>query len=165
MNILTFSGSYRTESSNSKLLDHLHLLNKEHVFKRTTAHFDLPIFRDGDVPQSAVVDAWKKELQAYDAYIISTPEYIHNMPAVLKNAFEWVTASGELHNKSILPISYTPNAPRGELAMQSLLWTLKALDARIVTSLSIYQNTVWIDEARNFQGEDVELLQEALKLL
>ena len=54
------------------------------------------------------------------------------MPALIKNALEWITSSGELVGKKVLAITFTPNEPRGDKAMQSLLWSLQALDANIV---------------------------------
>ena len=56
---------------------------------------------------------WRKILQESDAVIISIPEYIHNIPALIKNALEWVTTSGEFLGKKVLPITFTPHEPRG----------------------------------------------------
>ncbi|MES1147394.1 MAG: NAD(P)H-dependent oxidoreductase, partial [bacterium] len=36
-----------------------------------------------------------------DVILIATPEYIHSIPAVLKNLFEWTVASGEFYEKHV----------------------------------------------------------------
>ena len=82
----------------------------------------------------------KTQVAEADAVITSTPEYRHNILAVLKNALEWMTESGELHEKSVLPITFTPAPPHGEYAMKSLLQSLNASKARIVAELSLYRN-------------------------
>ena len=109
---------------------------------------------------------WKNALKNSDALIISTPEYIYNIPALIKNAFEWVTASGELHQKKVLAITFTPNELRGKKAMQSLLWSLQALDTQVVAQLPMYQNEIEFDEKNQFvMNEQIEMLKEAIYLL
>lgn len=101
-----------------------------------------------------------------EAVIISTPEYLHNIPAVLKNALEWTTHSGELADKPVLPITFTPYEPRGEYAMRSLLESLKASKARIVTELPLYLKQLPIENGKVIFDEDHRfLIAEAIKLL
>jgi len=108
----------------------------------------------------------KCQILEADAIVIITPEYTHNIPAVLKNALEWCTASGEFSEKSILPITFTPAAPRGKYAMHSLIETLKTLDTKIVSQLSLYKSDFDIVDYKIRLPEDVKyLLREALKLL
>lgn len=166
MKILCISGSARADSSNSKLLNALQKINDTHHFHQTYLHFDLPIFKDDDSQNNSIdsVRAWQNIILDFEGVIISTPEYIHNIPAVLKNAFEWLTASGELSAKKVIAISYTPHAPRGEKSLQSLLWSLQALDCNILTSLSIYKNTLNFNKKGALEGEDLEMLTEALRL-
>ena len=165
MQILTISGSSRTVSSNSKLLDHLHDLKTGHTFERTKLHFDLPIFRaelDSN-PLPNIVRSWRSKLSKADAVIICIPEYIYNMPAVIKNALEWIASSGELVNKRVVPMTLTPNEPRGEKAMQSLLWSLKALDANVVVQLPLYKSQ--LEYMPDLNGEGADMIIEAINLL
>lgn len=168
MNILTLSGSSRSNSSNVQLLESLSWLMPKKSFLYYRSLHLLPLFQaeQDAAPWSAEVIAFRKAVAVADAVIISTPEYIHNMPAQLKNALEWLTSSGELVGKAVLPITYTPHEPRGERAMQSLLWCLEALDARVVTSLSLYQNSIKAVDGR-VVGEDfeIDLLRAAVELL
>ena len=169
MPILTISGSSRADSINKRLLENLpHLINNR-SFYFFEGIKDLPLFNadndDGTIPVSVV--EWRKAVKDSEAIIICTPEYIFNLPSVLKNALEWVTSSGEFQHKAVLPITFTPHPPRGEKSMQSLLWSLQALDTRIVASLSLYQSDIEIDDEGNWiKGNDEkELLIAAVRLL
>jgi len=166
--ILMISGSARMGSTNSKLLNAIPFLFPNHKFSRFPDLHQLPIFTE-IVDQSSypeIVLNWRKKVKSADAVIISTPEYIFNLPAMIKNALEWLTASGELVQKKVLPITFMPGTPRGAKAMQSLVWSLKGLDAQIVTQLPLYQNEIEFDEnGKLVENESLELLKEAIRLL
>ena len=71
----------------------------------------LPAFnpdQDDDAP--ATVLEWRRELQQSHGVIISSPEYAHGVPGVLKNALDWVVGSGEFMNKPVLLISASPGS-------------------------------------------------------
>jgi chromate reductase len=88
------------------------------------------------------------------------------MPALIKNALEWVVSSGELVGKPVLAMTFTPKEPRGEKAMQSLTWSLQALDSRVVGQLALYQNEVKIKAGKIVADVDnLEMLREAIDLL
>lgn len=169
MELLCVSGSASCSSSNVLLLEAIsHQFSSRFSFDVYKEIRELPLFRPEDLekklPENIV--AFKRRIKNCDAVIISTPEYSHNIPAVLKSAFEWITASGELANKPVLAITFTPHEPRGEWAMKSLLFTLKTLDAKIVTQLPLYKTDVEIsNEKINLKGEVEAVISEALKLL
>jgi len=169
MNILCLCGSTRYGSGNQQLLHYIDRSNANQNFQHLDIA-DLPMFHpDLDKnPISSRVGDFRKAAANAGAIIICTPEYLHNIPAVLKNALEWLTTSGELKDKKVLPITYTPHAPRGEKAMQSLLWTLKALDARILTSLELYHQDISFDKDGKIVDENSDgkqILMEAIQLL
>jgi NAD(P)H-dependent FMN reductase len=168
MKILTVSGSSRAESSNAKLLHSLTGLFLKKTFLRCEIVNDLPLFKpENDThPLHKNVLSWRHELQTADAVIFCIPEYIHNMPALIKNALEWVTSSGELVAKPVLAMTFTPHEPRGKKAMKSLIWSLKALDARVVGQLALYQNEVKFENEKIVaEAEVLEILKEAINLL
>lgn len=140
MNVLMISGSNRVDSKNVELLKGIPGRFRNHKFQLFDIS-ELPLFVDqgGDMNYPQVVIQWRQAIEVANLVLICTPEYIHNIPAALKNALEWVTQSGELAYKPVLPITFTPSKGRGEKAMQSLLWSLKALDTRIVGQLDLYQ--------------------------
>lgn len=166
MKVLMVSGSSRKESSNSQLLLSLGGLDKNKSFELSDVVSNLPLFQaDLDTnPLPASVLRWRANVKSADTVIFCIPEYIYNMPALIKNALEWLTSSGELVSKKVLAITYTPNTPRGEKAMQSLLWSLQALDANIVASLELYKTDIRLEDDA-LVGDSVEVLVEALKLL
>lgn len=167
MNILSVSGSPRAESSNIQLLEAIH----SHFRFSGSVHpslINLPLFDPilDQHPWPDLILKWRNTVKKADAIIISTPVYLYNIPAVLKNALEWLTTSGEMDGKPVLPITYTPYAPRGEKSMQSLLWSLTALNARIVTSLPLYKMELEIDDKGKLKGaESLEMLESAITLL
>ncbi|MEM6317438.1 MAG: NADPH-dependent FMN reductase [Bacteroidota bacterium] len=168
MKILTVSGSTRIDSTNIRLLNALPTLMPARNFQHYDSLAALPLFQaeSDKYPWPEAVLLWRKAVADADALIISTPEYIHNMPALLKNALEWLTSSGELAQKRVLPITFTPHEPRGERAMQSLLWSLQALDARIVAQLPLFQNEVVFGENGQLQwNEAVEMVVAAVEEL
>jgi len=166
MKILTISGSSSPSSSNKDLL--LAVAKEFPTLSFKYQPLKLPLFlaNNDKSPFPKEVIAFRQAIEQSDAVIISTPEYIHNIPAILKNALEWLTTSGELQAKPVLAITYTPHPPRGEKAMISLLASLQALEARVVGQLPLYQTEIKVKEGKVVGEEDVvEMLGEAIKLL
>jgi len=168
MKILTISGSSREGSSNTKLLDSLAGLFSDKTFEKGAIINNLPLFKpeNDKHPWDENVLAWRQSLQESDAVIFCIPEYIHNLPALIKNALEWVASSGELVGKPVLAFTFTPHEPRGKKAMKSLLWSLKALDARVVGQLALFQNEITFEDGEIMVDEEIlEILKEAIELL
>ena len=85
----------------------------------------------------APVTRWRAALANADGIVICTPEYAFGIPGVLKNALDWIASSGELLNKPVLAISASPGYTGGDKAHASLLLTLSALAAQVISSGSI----------------------------
>jgi NAD(P)H-dependent FMN reductase len=135
--ILAISGSIRSSSSNTALLHAATKLAPENVRIDTYGGLaDLPHFNpdlDGDtVPAS--VSGFRNQLQAVDGVLISTPEYAHGVPGVLKNALDWVVSSGEFVDK---PVALINASPRSTYAQASLTETLTVMSARLIAEASI----------------------------
>ena len=167
MYILTINGSSAPDGKNSDFLKSLELTFSKLSFKYTNLNH-LPLFQvalDAN-PLPEEVKDFKELVNDATAVLISTPVYIYNMPAVLKSALEWLTSSGELVGKRVLAITYTPNPPRGEKAMFSLLNSLKALDTNVVASLALYHNELRTNNEGIIQaGEQLEMISSAIELL
>ena len=161
--ILVVSGSTRKFGSTQKLIAQLPLLFPDHQWNCSTSYAQLPVFCPDLVEPKELVN-WQNELKTSDIVFIITPEYIHNLPAVIKNALEWVTSSGEFMHKKVVACSYTPNEPRGEKALQSLLWSLQALDASILPSLSLYHNSFAWENDKITGGGGIELIEGVLSM-
>ncbi len=166
MSILTLCGSAAIDGANSKLLDSLEFVFPQSTFEK----FDLlklPLFQVTlDVnPLPEQVITFRSQVANTKAVIISTPEYIHNIPAVIKNALEWLTTSGELVGKKVLAITYCPHSPRGEKAMSSLQNSLTALDAQVVATLALYQNELTVVDGKLHGSDQLDMLSAAIDLL
>lgn len=169
MRIFAISGSASEKGSNYFLLEAMKVLFEgEHEIHIFDALADFPLFSpkrlEHEIPEN--VKDFKKQVLLADAIIISTPEYTHNIPAVLKNMIEWCTHSGEFEHKPVLPITFTPHEPRGEYAMQSLLFSLNAIEANVIVQIPLYKTDVEITNELIILSEATkEVLVAAFELL
>lgn len=165
--ILLVSGSPHSGSANSRLLTAIGELSKEE-YALADYLADLPVFQPGRdrAPWPEAVVRWREELAGARAVVISTPAYLHNLPGVLKNALDWLASSGEFDAKPTLVFTFTPGPPRGDRARRSLLWSLEALNARVVAEQALYQSEIQISDDHGLAPEDMrELLLAAIGLL
>ena len=135
--ILAISGSLRHASSNSALVEAVRRLAPASVEVSVYRGLaDLPHFNpdlDSDRPFEAVAEL-RAQLHACDAVLISSPEYAHGVPGVLKNALDWVVGSGEFVDK---PVALINASARATHAWASLVETLTVMSARVVEEASI----------------------------
>ncbi len=150
---LAISGSLRRASSNSALIAAAARLAPDTVeisIYRGLA--EIPPFNpdveSDDAPEA--VTRFRAALQACDVVLISSPEYAHGVPGVLKNALDWVVGSGELVNK---PIALINASGRATHAWASLAETLSVMSAHVIVEASI---TVPLDG----RGLDANLIVE-----
>jgi NAD(P)H-dependent FMN reductase len=140
MHILALSGSLRAQSLNTLLLREAARLAPPGLEINRWEHLDeLPHFspeRDVDPLPSAVVEL-RAHLRAADGLLISTPEYIHSLPAVLKNLLEWVVSSGEGLGKPVAVWSASPSPEGGARAHASLVHILEVMSLRVVPEASL----------------------------
>jgi chromate reductase, NAD(P)H dehydrogenase (quinone) len=135
--VLAISGSLRRASSNTALVGAVARLVPDTVNVSIYGELEaLPPFNpdcDGDSAPAAVT-RFRAALQACDAVLISSPEYAHGVPGVLKNALDWVVGSGELVNK---PVALINASGRAKHAWASLVETLTVMSARVIPEASI----------------------------
>ncbi len=166
--ILAVSGSASVNSSNTRLLKSIQYHYPEFNIKITDAPTLLPLFRPDEkaLAKDSKVMNWQESVEKAQSVIICSPEYLHSVPAILKNALEWCTHRGSFNNKKVLICSFTPHPPRGEKLRSHLAEIMKALNAYCVASVDLYQNNVTeINGYYNFDSVDRELIKEALLLL
>lgn len=173
MKIGLLSGSTRLDGSTWQVLRKLEEIWPAYQPSLADAVFvegnnldELPLF----TPQR-LADGMPKEVDLFatfvktcDILVIATPEYAHNMPAALKSALEWLVASGEFSRKPVLAMTVTPAAPRGDYCLKSLVWTLLALDARVLAEMSIYGSAKDFAQA-DPEAEWMQMLLGASELL
>lgn len=135
--VLAISGSLRKSSSNTALLAAAGRMAPSDVeMSLFRGLAELPPFNP-DVDQEGVpesVNEFRTQLDACDAVVISSPEYAHGVPGVLKNALDWIVGSGELIGK---PVGLINASARATHAWTSLVETLTVMSARVVHDASV----------------------------
>ena len=131
--LLAISGSLRVASVNTAMLRAASLVAPERVkvsfYERLG---ELPYFDpelDDDMLSPAIVADFRARIFGSHAVLLSTPEYGHGIPGVLKNALDWVSRSGELVGKAVGIISPAGKALRAHAQLSE---TLTVMAARIV---------------------------------
>lgn len=69
-----------------------------------------------------------------DAFVISSPEYAHGVPGVLKNMLDWLVSTGELVGKPVALLNASPAG--GAYAQMSLRETLQTMNWKFVAEAS-----------------------------
>jgi chromate reductase len=137
MRVLGISGSLREGSHNRRLLRAAaELLPPGAELVLFDGLRELPPF-DEDDEQSppAAVTALKRAIADADAVLISTPEYNHSIPGVLKNALDWVSrpmASNPMRGKPALVIGASTGMFGAVWAQAETRKVLGALGARVL---------------------------------
>jgi NAD(P)H-dependent FMN reductase len=135
--LLAISGSLRRSSSNSALVAAAARFASAEVHVSIfEALGEVPPFNP-DLDQEIAPEAvrrFRTLLRTSDAVLISSPEYAHGVPGVLKNALDWVVGSGELIGK---PIALVNTSTRATHAWRSLVETLTVMSATVVADASI----------------------------
>src|SRR5262249_45523337 len=120
-----------------------------------TSLADLPHFNpdlDNDTPKA--VKDFRSQLAKSAGVIISSPEYAHGVPGVLKNALDWLVASGELYEK---PVALFSASPWARFAHASLTETLKVMMARVFSEASINSLPTLMEHGERHSSPNIEL--------
>lgn len=97
-NILAISGSLRSGSFNTALLKAAQSAAPENCEIEIASIKQIPLYNYDDEEAKglpAPVKTLKDKIIAADGLLISTPEYNHGIPGVLKNALDWLTRPPE----------------------------------------------------------------------
>jgi chromate reductase len=134
--LLAISGSLRTVSSNTTLLRAAAALVPEGVeIGLYSGLGKLPHFNpDLEGVEPLVVKDFSAQVGAADGIIISTPEYVHGVPGVLKNALDWLVGGFSFINK---PVALFNAEPRSTHAIASLTEIVTIMSGRIISEASI----------------------------
>lgn len=139
--LLSFSGSLRSDSFNTRVLHALPSLAPEGT---TIAHFDissLPLYNqdlDADtVPD--IVAALRAAVAEADGVIIATPEYNHSYSAVTKNLIDWASRpfmKGPIIGKKSMVICVTPGPGGGVHGLEATAEVLTLLAGTVVAQVT-----------------------------
>jgi len=132
MKIIGISGSLRTVSLSTALLKTAATLApcdvKLMVYDGigNLPHFNPELDTE---PAPPAVSDFRSQLNSSAGVVISTPEYAHGIPGTLKNALDWLVASGELCEK---PVALFSASPYARFAPASLIETLTVMMAQLI---------------------------------
>lgn len=137
LKILGISGSLKATSANKKILQFISTFlpaNAEFILYNDLSL--LPHYNpDIDVPNTIdCVEQLRLIVKECQVVIICTPEYAFGVPGALKNALDWLVSSGEMNENKVVVITASLG---GDKALASLLLTLQALGANVLSSLNI----------------------------
>jgi len=164
MKLAAIAGSLRKGSLNRRLLE---LALRQ--FEKDGAEIDrielrelaIP-FYDGDLEASTGLPEGAQELgrriAAADGLAIASPEYNMSVPAVLKNAIDWLSRAKPvpLRGKTALLLSASPSLVGGNRALWALRIPLEVL------GVHVYPDMFSLATAHQAFADDGELRDEAL---
>lgn len=141
MRILTISGSLRSLSSNTAVLEAAARIAPAGVTivryrgLALLPHFNPDLDR-AEAPEllPEPVRELRRDVGLGDAVMISSPEYAHGVAGSLKNALDWLVGSSEFPGKPVALINTAPRAVHSDAQLREIL---KTMAARLVEDASI----------------------------
>lgn len=160
MKLIGFSGSLRKASFNTSLLKAAKSLTPDNVELEIINIDAIPLY-NGDLEDehgipNAVLSIKDKIAEA-DGLIISSPEYNHSIPGVLKNALDWLTRPAEdisrvFGNKPIAIVGASPGGFGTFNAQTAWLPILRFLKVR-----PYFRNRITVSQAFKVFDSEGEL--------
>jgi NAD(P)H-dependent FMN reductase len=132
--VLGISGSLREGSSNTALLETARGLLPSGVTLELAPslgllpHFNPDLDREGMQAPPAVAEL-RARIDRAEALLISTPEYAHGIPGVLKNALDWLVSHPGFVGKRVGVV--LASASDGAYARDALLEVLRTMSVRV----------------------------------
>jgi chromate reductase, NAD(P)H dehydrogenase (quinone) len=163
MRILGISGSLRADSHNTALLR----AAAEQLPPGVEIEFyeglrDIPPYdqdEDDAGNHHPAVLALREAIDQADAVLISTPEYNHSIPGVLKNALDWVSrpvATSPLRGKPAAVVGASTSLFGAVWAQAEVRKVLAAIGADVVDrELPVMQAHALFDEYGNLVADDL----------
>jgi NAD(P)H-dependent FMN reductase len=163
--IFALCGSTRQNSINLALLKIISELEKETIDLQIFTQIDyLPHYNpdiDNLEDTPTFVLKFKQKIKEADGVLICTPEYAMGVPGTLKNALDWTVATMEFSQK---PTALITASTAGEKGHQSLLETLKVMEAKIDEKTSLLISTPKT-KIKNGRITDVETLEKVKSVI
>ena len=140
--IFAICGSTRQNSINLELLNIIKIVEKDTIDLLIFTQIDYLPHYNPDIDNSehtpTFVTNFRHKLTEADGILICTPEYAMGVPGTLKNALDWTVSSMEFSQK---PTALITASTSGEKGHQSLLETLKVIEAKIDKKTSLLIST------------------------
>jgi NAD(P)H-dependent FMN reductase len=121
--------------------------------------YPMPFFDEPKSPRynpnrdiDPIAQKWLKKLEQFDAYFFVTAEYNHSLPAVLKNAIDYIT--WEIQRKPAAIASHgSAGGARAQIQLKIVLSESRAVPIPIPTPLAMAGMSEKIDEEGNLSEE------------
>lgn len=136
LKIVGFAGSLRRGSLNRLFLQALAVACPPHVDFVLFRHLaDLPPFNaDDQHAPPAVVQKWRDLVATSQMLVITSPEYVHSIAGVTKNALDWLVADPRLPGLPVAVPDLSARTPR--LGHEQLVAVLKTMQLSVIASCS-----------------------------
>ena len=140
LRIVAVCGSLRAASKNRAVLEAARLLAPSGVeialdwSLSTLPHYnpDLDALDGSSLPRAAA--AWRTTVASANGMLISSPEYAHGVPGVLKNALDWLVSSTDFPG---MPVALLGASAMSVIAPAQLREILVTMNARFVSEASV----------------------------
>lgn len=150
-NIVVLVGSLRSDSVNRRLAEKLVAdapagLRLEIVEGLSELPFYNEDIDGADVPATA--QRLRDRVAAADRVLVVTPEYNGTMPAVLKNAIDWLSrpyGAGALRGKPLAVLGTTPTPYGGKWAHADVRRSAAVAGAVVVEDATVSQSSLEVD--------------------
>ena len=162
--VLTLSGSLRKASLNTAMLTKAADCAPPGLCVNLPRGVgDLALFNpDLELHEPPSVARLRSEIAMADAVIIASPEYAHGVSGVMKNALDWMVATGVFVDK---PVVLWNASPRASIALAALRETLIVMSARLVNEAALELLIKPTDAADRPVNPDRVAMQTALLAL
>lgn len=168
VNLVGISGSLRSASSNTMLVDEAARLFAPDTYTRADLNLRL-LNTDLDTPEA--VTRFVSLIRKADAVIISTPEYNKMIPGLLKNALDWLSIASDgnpLAGKPVAIMSSAAGRSGGERSQYTLRHALTPHFARVPTGPEVTiagANDAFDEKGRLKDDKSTEFLGKLMDVL
>lgn len=164
--ILAISGSLRKDSFNTALLKAAQAYVPKDYEIEIVSIKEIPLYNGDDEKAHGVPDvvvALKNKIIEANALLISTPEYNHGIPGVLKNALDWLTRPNTdvplvFGNRKVGLIGASPSRLGTAFAQTAWLPILRYLNVH-----PYFDKQLFIAAAHTLFNDAGELIDETTK--
>ena len=158
MKIAAIIGSNRKESYNRKITTFIQERFQEKIEMEILKIEKLPIYsEDDEFNPSSIVKEIKQKITESDGVLITTPEYNHSIPGILKNALDWISrVDTVMVKKPVMIIGCTTGAlgtVRAQIHLRQIL-NSPGISALILPGNEVY--ITFVNEKMNKSGELID---------
>ena len=163
MQIIAISGSLRAKSLNTSLLRAVAKCAPQGCNIELESINEVPLYNEDDVDKNGIpecVTYLKEKIKNSDGVLISTPEYNHGIPGVIKNTIDWLTRPAKdvpsvFGNRKFGIIGASPSRLGTAFAQTAWLPVLRFLNTH-----TYFGDQLFVARAHTVFNEDGELIDE-----